>query len=248
MLSGETLSKHTPRNWAIWWTLAFQAGAINTGGYLACHRFVTHTTGFATLFGTGLAEGDFRDAFGMLFVPIVFVIGAMISAFFIDRRRLQGMRPHYATVLLMITSVLVGITIGGQFGLFGTFGEPLVLTRDYTLLVFLSFISGLQNAMITSVSGSVVRTTHLTGLTTDLGVGLMRILSNSHKTSRDEETRNTLMRLGIIVSFVLGSASSGWIFFSHQYWGFALPATLSTILFWSTLKHRMARAASTVTT
>lgn len=237
MLSGETLSKYTPRNLAIWWTLAFQAGAINVGGYLACHRFVTHTTGFATLFGTDLARGEVAGAFGMLSVPLFFVAGAMVSALLVDRRKLRKQQPRYATALFLIVSILLLITGGGQLGHFGTFGEPLLLARDYALLAMLAFVSGVQNAMITSMSGSVLRTTHLTGLTTDLAIGLVRLFSNEHKHSRLQERQATTMRLGIIVFFVLGSSAAAWIFLHGRYWGFLLPALLAMALWAATLQH-----------
>lgn len=237
MLSGETLSKYTARNLAIWWTLAFQAGAINVGGYLACHRFVTHTTGFATLFGTDLAKGQAASALGMLSVPLFFLAGAMVSALLVDRRKLRQQPPRFALALALIAGILLLITVAGQLGHFGVFGEPLLLARDYALLALLSFVSGVQNAMITSMSGSVLRTTHLTGLTTDLAIGLVRLFSNEHKHSRQQERQATTMRLGIILSFVLGSTVAAWIFLHGHYWGFLLPATLASALWLATLQH-----------
>ena len=63
-----------------------------------------------------------------------------------------------------------------ELGWFGEFGEPLRLKRDYLLLALLCTASGLQNAVVSSLSGSIIRTTHLTGTTTDLGIGLIRVL------------------------------------------------------------------------
>src|SRR4051812_2049393 len=96
MLSGrESIAQFNPQNVAIWLSMAFQAGAINAGGFLACHRFVTHATGFATLFGTEFTQGHLTTAFSMLSVPLFFLIGAMISGFFIDRRLRRNERPRY---------------------------------------------------------------------------------------------------------------------------------------------------------
>ena len=72
----------TRRNRVIWFTLAFQAGWINAGGFLACHRFVSHVTGFATQFGVDIAEFRWTDATGMLTVPLFFFNGQYDFCFF----------------------------------------------------------------------------------------------------------------------------------------------------------------------
>lgn len=229
--SPDNLSHFSRRNAAIWLSLAFQAGVINAGGVLACHRFVTHTTGFGTTFGTELAYGRLWTGIGMLSVPLFFIVGTMISAFLIDRRTIQNQAPRYAVVLFLMT-VLMGITtFAGLAGRLGSFGEPLILARDYTLLAILCLTSGLQNAMVTTAFGAIVRTTHLTGITTDLGIGLVRLMANVQKPeSRFNEVRAVWMRMGIITSFILGSTLSSFIYLSVHYWGFAIPFLISGIL------------------
>lgn len=224
------MSQYSPKNAAIWLSLAFQAGAINAGGYLACHRFVTHTTGFGTLFGTELSAGDWTSALGMLSVPLFFLIGSMIAAYFVDQRMLRNEKPHYPIVMfLMFVSMLI-VTAGGLAGAFGDFGEELKLTRDYTLLALLTMTSGIQNATITSAFGAIIRTTHLTGLTTDLGIGLTRILTGSYRHAKTDEIHATWMRLGIITAFVFGSFVA-FVYMKAHYWGFAIPCSISFILF-----------------
>lgn len=238
MVTHSLLSRYTRSNFAIWCALAFQSGALNAGGYLACHRFVTHVTGFATLFGTDAAQGEFKQGLGMLSVPAYFVIGAMISGFFIDRRSIQGLSPRYASVLFLIAAVNVFVLIGGVAGRLGEFGEPLLLARDYLLLALLCFVSGLQNAMITSAFGAVVRTTHLTGITTDLGMGLVRVLFQVQPASRSTELWATWMRISLIASFAMGSVVAAFIFLRHQYWGFALPSLVSITLWYIAVRRR----------
>lgn len=229
--SPDNLSHYSVRNASIWLALAFQAGVVNAGGVLACHRFVTHTTGFGTSFGTEVANGHVNTALGMLSVPVFFVSGAMISAFLVDRRTIQNKAPKYAAVLFLMT-LLMGITLAaGVSGKLGIFGEPLSLTRDYILLALLALTSGLQNAMVTTAFGAIVRTTHLTGISTDLGIGIVRLISNSQKPeARYNEIRATWMRVGIISSFIFGSTLSSYIYLSVQYWGFVIPFLISAIL------------------
>jgi uncharacterized membrane protein YoaK (UPF0700 family) len=225
------LSHYSRRNVGIWLSLAFQAGVINAGGVLACHRFVTHTTGFGTTFGTEVAFGRFWTGVGMLSVPLFFITGTMISAFLIDRRIIKHQKPKYNVVLFIMT-ILMGITtFAGVSGNFGAFGEPLTMNRDYALLALLCLTSGLQNAMITTAFGAIVRTTHLTGISTDLGIGLVRLISNAQEPeNRLNEFRAVWMRIGIISFFIAGSTVSSFVYLSAHYWGFAVPFVISGVL------------------
>lgn len=215
---------------AIWFAMAFQSGTINIGGYLSCHRFVTHTTGFATLFGVEIARGELQAALGMASVPLFFLLGNMISAYLVDRRLTLGLRPHYTTVFGLMTAFMLVTLLLGLTNNFGRFGDELSLSSDYSLLALLCLTSGLQNGTIATVSGSMVRTTHLTGLTTDLGIGLVRMVTGTYKIPRENELLANWMRIGIIFSFVLGSWLSGIIFFKTQYLGFAIPVLISLTL------------------
>ncbi len=237
MFSGATFSKFNRRNLSIWCALAFQAGVLNAGGFLACHRFVTHVSAVPTQIGVFLAEGAFEPALGMFSVPLFFISGAILSALMIDRQILRKRQPHYSQVLFLLTCLSFAVVTVGHLGGFGEFGEPLVRARDYTLLGLLCFTAGLQNAMVTSASGAVVRTTHLTGITTDLGIGLVRIFSHTHLVSRRVELQAAWMRIGIIVSFLAGSLVSGFIFMHNQFWGFTLPLFISMILWLSNIAY-----------
>lgn len=213
-------------------TLAFQAGSINAGGYLACHKFVTHTTGFATAFGTEFASGKLLAALSMVSVPLFFLAGTMTSAYFVDHKIANAQKPRYDLLfLLVIISMLVVVFLGLR-GTFGEFGAEVFNRADYGLLAILCLASGIQNASITSASGSVVRTTHLTGITTDLGIGLVRLFSKGlPQQTKQVELKANIMRAGIIGFFILGSAASAFIFIHAKYLGFLIPATTATMIF-----------------
>ena len=72
-----------------WYVLSFLAGNVNAGGFLAVERFVTHVTGFATLFGIEIANGRLDQALGILSVPLFFLIGSTVSAYLIHHRYLK---------------------------------------------------------------------------------------------------------------------------------------------------------------
>lgn len=234
------LANYNRLNVSLWFLMAFQAGAINAGGFLACHRFVSHTTGFATHFGEEFASGKVFAAIGIASVPIFFLLGTMLSAYFIERRLSLGKKPQYTLIVWMMFTLIATAAIGGVFNCFGTFGDPLALEPDYPLLAILTMTCGIQNAMITSASGAVIRTTHLTGITTDLGIGLVRILSRSKKDQViDQEKKATVMRIGIILFFVFGSTAASFLFHSYSYSGFFLPAAISFVLIILDYQHRL---------
>lgn len=213
-------------------SMAFQAGVINIGAFMACHRFVSHVTGFATFFGYEINQPESTNAFGMLVVPLFFLLGCMISGQLVDVRLKLHKRPKYYITFGLVFLLNSIVLFLGATGRFGHFGEPLALLRDYELLVLLCLICGIQNGTITTVSKSVIRTTHLTGVTTDLGLGLVRFL-NRHKLKGEigNEVHANLMRAGIIFFFFFGSVFGGFVFKKWQYLGFAVPVITSGVLF-----------------
>lgn len=211
-----------------WFLLAFLAGSVNTGGYLACHCFVSHVTGFATLAGIDAAGGKLNSALGILTVPVYFLFGVMVSAYFTDRRVHEGKHPRYAFVMGLVTLLLVIAGGAGILGWFGKFGAPAELNRDYFFLALLCAASGLQNAALTSASGATIRTTHLTGITTDLGIGLIRAASYEYTDpKRQLEIKANFLRSGTIFSFMIGSGSGAFLFLNWGYTGFVLPAGIA---------------------
>src|SRR3954471_16296681 len=98
--------------------LAFQGGLLNIGGLLACHSFVSHVTGFATLFGLEVHDGNLRSAAGMLMVPAFFLLGAMLSGFLVDLRLKLHKKPRYYLVFGVLFVLLLAVVIGGFNGFF----------------------------------------------------------------------------------------------------------------------------------
>jgi uncharacterized membrane protein YoaK (UPF0700 family) len=219
------------RHYFNWFALAFLAGSVNVGGYLACQRFVTHVTGFATLFGADVSALRWADGLSMLSVPLFFVGGAMLSGWLIERRMNLGLKPRYATALSVVVFCLYFSAMGGHWGWFGPFGNALVVKQDYLLLALLCTASGIQNAVVTSVSGSVIRTTHLTGITTDLGTGLVRVMFPAPGEGKQlKERKLNRLRLGSILSFILGSGVGAFVYRNNGYLGFLLPAGIATYM------------------
>lgn len=243
MLTGNSsISQYTRGNMLLWMLMAFQAGLINMGGFMAFHRFVSHVTGFSAFFGKEISEGHYGPALGTLAVPALFLLGAMISGELVDLRMQLNRQPRYYVVFGIIFLLVLSAALGGGLGYFGEFGEPFERGRNYFPLALLCLACGIQNGTVATVSRSVVRTTHLTGVTTDLGIGLVRIFHRKlEHTPLAEEGRANLMRVGIILFFGVGSVAGGFAFARFNYGGFFLPASTAGAMFLITMYYQVVR-------
>lgn len=244
IFGSESISHYSKGNIALWMALAFQAGTLNIGGFMACHRFVSHVTGFATFFGYEAAQPGGGQALGMLAVPLFFLLGGAISGLLVDLRLGLKRKPKYYIAFGLMFAIIFSVWVGGVSGFFGLFGEPLNLTRDYILLILLCLVCGIQNGVISTVSKSKIRTTHLTGITTDLGIELVRAFSRKNlPPDPDSELRANLVRMGIIIFFILGSVVGGFSFSKFQYMGFLVPTLSSGVMFSMMFYFQVLRAA-----
>jgi uncharacterized membrane protein YoaK (UPF0700 family) len=211
--------RHAPS----WFLLAFAAGAVNAVAFLACSRFVTHVTGTATQIG--MNAGTVVLALDYLIVLGCFVIGALTSTVVIDGRHHQGKRPLYAVPLVVVAAVLASIAFLGTHGVFGPFGGDVESTQDFGFLSILAFAMGLQNAAVATSTGLVVRTTHMTGPATDLGMHLGTAL-HTQGDARRVALRHAALRAGKIASFTSGGAIGVIAAARLEYAAFFVPAAV----------------------
>ncbi|MCM2352010.1 MAG: DUF1275 domain-containing protein [Pseudobdellovibrio sp.] len=212
-----------------WFILSFLAGSINTGGFLASHRFVSHVTGYATLAGISLEQMDWYGFIMTLIIPIAFMVGVMFSAYLTEKQFAHYRHGQkYAPVMQIVAFLLLVVALGGLFGFFGEFGTNTDLKNDYLLSAILCMACGLQNGAITMSSGATVRTTHLTGLTTDLGLGLVRAeITAKNSEQKQKERRSNKLRMGTVASFTAGAIVGAFAFINFKFAGFLLPASIA---------------------
>lgn len=191
-------------------TLAGVAGMVNVIAYLGVeHQVVSHLTGTTSLLGAALAHGQWAEARFLWSVLIAFSIGAMLSGLIIQDSALQPGR-RYGVALLLEAALLLAAT-----WLFGRACANWAVAAA-------AAACGLQNAMATTFSGAVVRTTHLSGMFTDLGIGLGHLLRGLPLQVR----RLTLSGL-IIGGFLAGSLAGTWLFDLLQYRALLVPAAIT---------------------
>lgn len=160
------------------WTFAAVAGALNVAGFYAFGAFSSNMTGNVSSLADHLGLGEVRMAlFGFLLV-LAFVAGAMVATLLIDAGRTRHLPGVYAYGVLGEAAMLLLLGCGAPF-----LPEE---ARGAVLSLGLSFLLGLQNATVTQITNARVRTTHVTGTVTDIGIGLANLLERHPRADRDK--------------------------------------------------------------
>lgn len=162
MLSASAYSFRQKSRLAI--SLSWVGGYTNVIAFMACGSFVSHVTGTTTLIGHHLVGGDLRGALFAGYLWLMFLFGAIASAIMTETARRRGMASKYIPPTMAEALLLTLFTIALHAHRHHSLGGL------YVTAGLASLAMGLQNATITKISGAVVRTTHLTGVTTDLGL------------------------------------------------------------------------------
>jgi uncharacterized membrane protein YoaK (UPF0700 family) len=192
--------------------LALAAGSVNAIAIMGFnHQGVSHLSGISTLLGIEAVGADRSAAVLLIMVLLAFLAGAAISGFVIGGKSL-ALSWRYSVALFGEAALLVAAMF--------------LLARGSTAGHLLaSAACGLQNAMTSTYSGAVVRTTHVTGLFTDLGVSLgLRLRGEPW------DRRRVWLSVAVISGFILGGVAGAWGFRDARYLALVFPATLVAIL------------------
>ena len=205
--------------------LAFNAGAVNAGGFLVVHLYTSHMTGFLSSLADNLVLGQMKLVLGAIGALWAFLSGAGTTAIMVNWARQRRLRSTFALPLLLVAVLML------LFGLVGaiTLNWPTPFAVPLTVLL-LSFIMGLQNATVTKMSSSQIRTTHMTGVVTDLGIELGKLLYwNRTGTALENQVRSNHARLrlfaGLVAMFLIGGIA-GAAGFKHVGFVFVVPLAL----------------------
>lgn len=192
--------------------LAMNAGMINVLGLISLlHQSVSHMTGNASLIALSFAEHDYSSVLFLILVVISYILGSSYSGFILGNSRFQlGRRYGLPLSLVTLFIVLCWLFIGEH--------------PRYALLWACASM-GVQNAMVSHYQGAIIRTTHLSGVLTDLGLALgyfFRGLKN--------DAKKTILHLLILSGFIIGSIVAAIVYPYLQLNAFLIPAGLSFLL------------------
>ncbi len=184
--------------------LSLIAGIVNVAGFLAVQKLTTNVTGHFAFFVDEVFKLNFWKGFIYFLYIFFFFLGSFISNLIVEYLTKRNNQLIYIIPTIIESLILFSVAVFG----------PLLLSQNPNLLAFcLLFAMGLQNSLVTTISNATVRTTHLTGLFTDLGIELSQLFFYKKKEEREKLSSSIKLRLTIISFFFLGGLFGG-IFYS----------------------------------
>ena len=207
--------------------LACVAGALNAGGFLAVGQYTSHMTGMLSMAADDLILGRIVPAIAAFLMLMSFICGAASTALIVNYARRNHLRFIYTPVLLLEAGLLLA------FGLAGVNLQRHEFINVSLTAVLLCFVMGLQNALITKISNAEIRTTHVTGLVTDLGIELGKLIywnrdkTTSHVTEVGPNGEKLRVHASLIAMFFLGGILGAAGF---KYLGFISTVPLAVAL------------------
>lgn len=203
--------------------LALNAGFINAVGVLGLtHQVVSHLTGVSTFLSVEIVSANTQDVIHLILVIISFMLGAAYSGLVIGNTALKLGRSYSVALLSESALLLVALYLLSNGMMAGHF--------------FASAACGLQNAMTTTYSGAVVRTTHVTGLFTDLGVEL-----GLRFRGQKIDVRKFILYITLIAGFLIGGIAGALLFGHYQFSAMLVPCALTALVavsYWLFLQYR----------
>lgn len=199
--------------------LSFVAGIVNVAGFLEFKQLTTNVTGHFALFINDVS--NFQVWKGLVYFLYIFsfLLGSFLSSFLIEKIREKRRLNVFVWPTSIEIFLLIAIPVVYKFYPIGN--------SDW-IVCSLLFAMGLQNSFVTQISNAVVRTTHLTGLFTDLGIELSQLFFPKVYQQRDRLQKTIKLRILIISFFFLGGFVGGYLYSKME-------LKLNTLFFAATL-------------
>lgn len=185
--------------------LSFVAGLVNITGVLAVKTLTTNVTGHFAFFAEEIMRHNYVTAITFFVFTICFLVGSFTSSFLAELVSLKN--AAFSHIIPITLEIMVLISVG----IFGS--QSGIETLNGKLSAFsMLFAMGIQNSLVTNISRSTVRTTHLTGLFTDLGIELSQLFFYKKPEESKKLKTSIYLRLSIITFFFLGCFSGGFLY------------------------------------
>lgn len=197
--------------------LAFAAGQVDVSGYLGLRQFTSHMSGTTASLAAGLGTNPLALLSKTMVVLLSFLCGAVACALLVNFSRRRDRESQFALPLLLESLLLLVAAILGNHH-----------QSDLGVVGLLAFAMGLQNAIITKISDAEIRTTHVTGMVTDIGIEIGRALYWNRNQAL-EPVRVRPERLAILFLLVLAFFTGGMIaaaFFPHFRFSVVIPLAI----------------------
>ncbi|EEH67478.1 MULTISPECIES: YoaK family protein [Acinetobacter] len=192
--------------------LALNAGMVNVLGlFTVLHQSVSHMTGNASLLAMSLINWQPDHLLYLSLVLICYVIGSFYSGLILGNGNV-ALGRHYGFPLSLVAIFLFLTWLLIPY--FPRYG-----------LLWACVAMGVQNAMVSHYKGAIIRTTHLSGVLTDIGLALGYKARGLHV-----ERRRIFLHLLIFFGFLVGGVLASMLYPYLQLQTFLIPTALSLIM------------------
>ena len=197
--------------------LSFVAGMVNVTGFLSLQKLTTNVTGHFAFFIDEVFKWELWGGSVYLVYILSFLLGSFISSILIELTyRGKKFNIYVLPAILEIGTLL----------LIAVLADIKWMASPNLIACLLLFAMGVQNSFVTNISKAVVRTTHLTGLFTDLGIELSHLMFPKKYLDREKIVSTIKLRLYIICFFFLGGISGGFLYSQIKFRGLIVAALL----------------------
>jgi uncharacterized membrane protein YoaK (UPF0700 family) len=205
---------------------AMVSGMTNVTGLLAFLVFTSNVTGHVANLSKHIVEQNFDEMLVFLLWLLMFFLGAFVANFIVKSYEDKSYyRAHSIPVVIEIIVLLFVAVYGNHFY------RETQYEREIVIAVLL-FSMGLQNSLVSTISGGLIKSSHLTGLFTDLGGELAEWMHPKTKKA-DAVISKIYIRLTVLGFYILGGIIGGYFFNLYEFAIFyAVPLILLTILYY----------------
>ncbi len=185
--------------------LSFVAGVVNITGVMSVKTLTTNITGHFAYFAEEIMRKDFAAAITFFVFTLIFLLGAFTSNFISEY--VAKSNSNFSHIIPIALEILI-------LAIVASFESPMSLDNleGKFLASAMLFAMGIQNSLVTKISQSTVRTTHLTGLFTDLGIELSQLFFYKKPEETKKLKTNIYLRISIISFFFIGCVLGGFIY------------------------------------
>lgn len=213
--------------------LSFVAGLVNVAGFLAVQKLTTNVTGHFAFFVDEVFKLNFSESLHYFLFILFFFLGSFFSSLSIELIAKINDRLIYRIPIIIESVILFSVAL---------FGQQLIEKAPNALACSLLFAMGLQNSLVTTISNATVRTTHLTGLFTDLGIELSQLFFYKLKDQKEKLHASIKLRLTIISFFFFGGILGGVFYSTFKLYVLVFAGSLLLIgLIYDDLKLKLTR-------
>lgn len=199
---------------------AFSAGMVNIASLLLFFSFSSNVTGHYAILAAELVKGNLYQAAVVLGWILLFFFGGFVSNMFVTH--LNKKNTYVAHAIPVVLEIICLVTVG----IYGQFFYKETLAETEVMLSLMLFAMGLQNGLTASISNFAVKTTHLTGVTTDLGI-LFSMFTHKEYRKNKELKGKAILLLSIAAAYLGGAVISG---ITYMHMGFRLFYVVSLFL------------------